>query len=485
MTILLILIIATGILLAIMVLRAILVPAAMAPASIENSLLTRYAGVEKHLAALVRIPTVSHFDPAHEDDSAFNAFRTALSGLFPQVAARLIRTDINGRAIIMEWPGLDANLAPVILAAHFDVVPPGDAGSWDEGKGPFSGAILDGCVHGRGCQDIKITLTAALSAIESLLTAGFVPRRTVFLALGGDEETGGTRGAAAIADYLAGRGIRAAFILDEGGPVAKDMLGFADRPLALIGISEKGYVDIAIEASGSGGHASMPPPHTAAGAVARTVALSETRPFPAIMGYTVRRFLQDLSPYVPFVYRLLFRNLFITSPVVKLAFAARPTTNALIRTTSAATMLSGSEKENVLPESARAILNVRVLPGSSVAEAMARISTMAGRCGARAVLAHEGHANDPLPESPVEHEAYRMIKTASAIAFPEAGVVPFMFTAGTDTKHYRNLTDAIYRFTPLIQDPADIARIHAANERVSIENIRRCCLFYESLLRLV
>jgi carboxypeptidase PM20D1 len=369
----------------------------------------------------------------------------------------------------------------VVLTAHFDVVPPGDLALWEHG--PFSGTIQDGYVHGRGCQDIKITLASILEAAEKLLHEGFVPRRSVYLAFGGDEETGGTRGARSIAGILAERGIRPAFLLDEGGPVACDVLKFADRPLALVGISEKGYVDIAIEAIGSGGHASMPPPHTASGAVARTVAMSENHPFPARISYTLARMLEGLCPYVPFMYRLLFRNLFITAPLVKLAFAASPTTNALVRTTTAATMLTGSDKENVLPESATAILNVRVLPGNTVGETMTRISSMAARCGAGARLAHEGRANDPMPESPVDHFGYQSIEAAVATAFPEAGTIPFMFTAGTDTKHYRNLTPAIYRFTPLFQNPQDIARVHAANERVSVENIHRCCLFYETLLR--
>jgi carboxypeptidase PM20D1 len=461
--------------------RALTVPKAPEAGMLDPHTIKGFEGVEEKLASLVRIPTVSHFDPALEDEDAFAVIKAELTRLFPVAMSRLIHTDAGTRALLLEWPGVDASLDPVVLTAHFDVVPPGDISLWEHG--PFSGTIHDGFIHGRGCQDIKVTLVSILAATERLLDQGFVPRRSVFLAFGGDEETGGTRGASRIAGILAGRGVKPGFLLDEGGPVACDVLKFADRPLALIGISEKGYVDIAIEAIGSGGHASMPPPHTASGAVARTVTLSENQPFKTRISYTVSRMLEGLCPYVPFGYRLLFRNLFITEPVVKAALAASPSTNALIRTTTAATMLAGSNKENVLPESASAILNVRVLPGSTVAETMTRISSMAARCGASARLAHEGRANDPMPESPVDHFGYRAIEAAAAVAFPEAGTIPFMFTAGTDTKHYRNLTPAIYRFTPLFQTPPDLARIHAANERVSMDNLHRCCLFYETLLR--
>jgi carboxypeptidase PM20D1 len=461
--------------------RALGVPKAGEAGKLETSSTAAFEGVEEKLAAVVRIPTVSYFDPAQEDEAAFKTLKEELRQLFPVVMSRLIHTDAGTRALLLEWPGLEASLDPVVLTAHFDVVPPGDLSLWEHG--PFSGTISQGFIHGRGCQDIKITLVSVLAATERLLEQGFVPKRSVFLAFGGDEETGGTRGAATIAGILAGRNLKPGFLLDEGGPVACDVLKFADRPLALIGISEKGYVDIAIEAIGSGGHASMPPPHTASGAVARTVTLSESHPFRPRISYTLARMLEGLCPYVPFAYRLLFRNLFLTEPLVKAAFAASPTTNALIRTTTAATMLTGSNKENVLPESATAILNVRVLPGSTVAETMTRINTMAASCGASARLAHEGRATDPMPESPVNHFGYQSIEAAIAVAFPEAGTIPFMFTAGTDTKHYRTLTPAIYRFTPLFQTPEDLARVHAANEQVSIENLHRCCLFYETLLR--
>jgi len=463
-----------------LVARTLSVRRAPPAGSLAPDALDGYAGAEAKLAALVRIPTVSRFDPAEEDGSTFAALLAELPRLYPLVFSRLLRTDVGDRGLLLEWPGSDHGAAPAVMMAHFDVVPAGDAAAWEHP--PFSGDAADGFIHGRGTQDIKITLSACLEASERLLSRGFVPRRTIFLAFGGDEETGGVRGAAAIAAALKARGVRASFALDEGGFVARGMLSFVDRPLALVGISEKGYVDVAIEAEGAGGHASMPPRHTAAGTVARAVALSEARPFPGVLTYTLRRFLEALVPYAPFAYRFLFRNLFLTGPLVKAAFSASPTTNALVRTTAAATMLSGSDKENVLPDKARAILNVRVLPGSSVAGVMGRLGSIAREAGASASFAHLGHANDPLPESPVDHEGYRAVSAAIADAFPEAGVVPFMFTAGTDTKHYKDVAEAIYRFAPILQSNEDIARVHAANERISVDNVRRACLFYERLL---
>jgi carboxypeptidase PM20D1 len=369
----------------------------------------------------------------------------------------------------------------VILSSHFDVVPPGNADAWR--LPPFSGIVAGDYVHGRGSQDVKVTITGIMEAAERLLEEGFVPARTVYFAFGGDEETGGIRGASAIASVLEERGVRAAFLLDEGGFVADRMIPVADRPLALVAVAEKGYIDIAIHADSEGGHASMPPRHTAAGLVAKAVTLSESSPSPTRLTATIRRFLRDLSPYVPFGYRFLFRNLCITAPLVKAALARSPATNALVRTTAAATMLSGSEKENVLPFKASAVLNVRVLPGSDVASSMARIESIAARSGARAEFAHQGHAVEPPPESPVDHEGYRCIAAAIGSVFPESAAVPFLLAAGTDSKHYLGVAEAVYRFAPIMQTREDLAGIHGTDERISVENVRRCCLFYETLLR--
>jgi carboxypeptidase PM20D1 len=465
----------------VMTVRASMVANAVPPGRLDQERLAPYAGAEARLAALVRIPTVSRYEIGLEDDGAFGRFRSELLAPYPMVRNRTISLAIGDRALLFEWPGSDGTIAPVILSAHYDVVPAFNEAAW--GLPPFSGAINGGYVHGRGSQDVKVMITGILEAAERLLEEGFVPKRTLYFAFGGDEETGGIRGAAAIAALLQDRGVRASFLLDEGGFVSDRVIQFADRPLALVAVAEKGYIDIAIHADSQGGHASMPPRHTAAGLVSKAVTLSESNPSPTRLTATIRRFLRDLSPYVSFGHRFLFRNLFVTAPLVKALLAGSPSTNALIRTTSAATMLSGSDKENVLPHKARAVLNVRVLPGSDIARTMARIESLATRSGARAEFAHRGHIVEPPPESPVDHEGYRRIALAIKDVFPESGVVPFLLAAGTDSKHYLKVAGAVYRFAPIVQDREDLAGIHGVDERISVENVRRCCLFYETLVR--
>lgn len=460
--------------------RTLRVPKPKPCADLNSEALSPYAGAEGRLAALVRVATVSHFDKAMEDPEAFSHFRAALFAAYPLSASRLLWAEVGPRAILGEWPGSDASLPPSILCAHYDVVPAGEEAAWS--FPPFAGDVADGYVRGRGSQDTKVTLSGIMEACERLLALGFTPKRTVYLAFGGDEETGGLEGAARIADLLRSRGVKAGFLLDEGGVVARGIIGFAKRPVALVGISEKGYVDVAVEAAGVAGHAAMPPRHTAAGVVSKAVKAVEDHPFPTAMTYTLKGFLNALSPYVSPAYRWLFSNLFLTSPLVRRALAASQSTNALVRTTAAATMLSASDKENVLPRKARAVFNVRILPGGTVGQALARIERLASRHGARASFAHHGHANEPLPESPLDHEGYRAIELALGKAHPEAACVPFLFMAATDTKHYRSVAEAMYRLTPISQDAKELAGIHGVDERVSVENARRCCLFYESLI---
>ncbi|MBN1242145.1 MAG: M20/M25/M40 family metallo-hydrolase [Spirochaetales bacterium] len=438
-----------------------------------------FTGAAEDLAALIRFRTVSWFEPDLEDGEAFASLPAELARRWPLVMARTLRREAGDRAILLEWPGSDSTLAPLVLAAHWDVVPPGDGWSFD----PFSAGVEGDEIRGRGAQDTKVTMAAILGACERLARAGWTPHRTIFLAFGGDEETGGTRGARRMAEWFRERGLRAACLLDEGGIIADGMLSFVDRPLALIGTAEKGYLDATIETLGSGGHASMPPRSTAAGGLARAVSALERRPFPARLVPTARAFLGALSDHAPFGYRLLFRNLWLFGPLVIRAFSRSPTTDALVRTTMAFTMLEGSPKENVLPERARANVNVRILPGETIASALARLDRIARRRGARAYAAHEGSASDPSPETPPSGPAWDALAKALSSTRPDAGMLPFLFSAGTDTKHWVGVADSIYRFAPILQTPADLARVHGRDERVAKGELRKATLFYREFMK--
>ena len=226
----------------------------------------------------------------------------------------------------------------------------------------------------------------------------------------------------------------------------------------------------------------MPPRRSATGNLARAVVAIESTPPRARLGFAVRSFLDRLSPYSPFPIRLVFRNLWLFGPLVKAVFARSPATNAMVRTTYAPTMLQGSAKENVLADSASANVNVRILPGERSAGVLERMARIARPYGATVRIAHPESLVEPLPESPVDHEGYRAIEAALARSFPDAACVPFLFSAGTDTKHYLGAVEAMYRFAPIKQSQAQLEGVHGRDERVEVSNLRRCEIFYKRLL---
>ncbi|MCE5255395.1 MAG: M20/M25/M40 family metallo-hydrolase [Spirochaetaceae bacterium] len=432
------------------------------------------------LACLVQCKTVSYYDPEKEDEGEFTRLKAGLSQLYPLVNAKLRLDKPSNRALLYTWEGKDPSLAPVILCAHFDVVPPGDEAAWLHG--PFSGELIDGELWGRGTQDIKVLMACILEAAESLLGQGFQPKHTIYFAFGGDEEIGGSRGAHAIGEFLGKQGVKASFLLDEGGPIAVRMLSFVERPLALIGVAEKGYADMVVTAEGQGGHASMPPRHTATGNLGRAIAYIEGHPSPARLTGTIRSFLSLLAPYSRQPYHFLFSALWLTAPAIRLAFAASPTTNALIRTTAACTMLQGSMKENVLADHAEANLNVRILPGESSQQVLERLAIQVKPFGASVFVKHPEAVVEPSAESGTDNEGWKAIVSALAVSHPSAACVPFLFSAGTDTKHYKDIVQATYRLTALPQDSEALERVHGDNERVNIEDLLRCGYFYLNLM---
>jgi carboxypeptidase PM20D1 len=432
------------------------------------------------LSRLVQFPTVSSYNPAEEDDSAFLALKQELRSLYPRVHEAMRREEPSDRSLLFTWQGKDASLAPAILCAHFDVVPAPEPQNWR--RDPFSGDIVDGELWGRGTQDIKVLMASALEAAETLLAQGFSPLRTIYFAFGGDEEVGGKRGAGALADLLASRGVKASFLVDEGGPISLGMLGFVNRPLALIGVAEKGYADLVVRTKGSGGHASMPPRRTAPGDLARAIAAVEANPFPPKLTKTVRAFLARLAPISRQPYRFLFSQLWLTAPLIVKAFSAGPTTDALIRTTTACTMLKGSSKENVLADSAEATFNVRILPGETAEAVMERLGGIVARHGATVSEKHAGNVIGASAESGMDHEGWKAIEAALSAAHPDAACVPFLFSAGTDTKHYKDIVQATYRFSCLPQSQQDLKGVHGDNERVRLADLDRCAVFYRALV---
>ena len=432
----------------------------------------------RRLSESIRLRTISFQDRKRVDLSAFHELHAMLERAYPKTHQALRREKLAELSLLYTWQGKDKSLKPILLLAHQDVVPvaPGTERNWRQA--PFSGAIKDGYVWGRGSLDDKLSVLGWLEAVEMLLTSGFQPKRTVLLAFGHDEEIGG-RGAKAIARELRRRKIRPWFVLDEGSLIADGIIPALGRPGALFGIAEKGYATLRIIARGGGGHSSMPPPHTAAGVLAKAIARLEAHPMPASLAGVVEQQFDYLGPEMgmgmrlPLANRWLFRGL-IRSKMEKLTSA-----NAQLRTTMAVTMLQGSPKENVLPETATATINFRIKPGQTLRGVESYVKAVVGKSIEVEVLPG---ASEPTPVSPIDSDSFRLMQKSVQQVFPRAVFAPALVIATTDARHYVGLSPNVYRFLPVPFEKADLKRLHGTNERIKIEDYTNLIRFYRQVL---
>lgn len=435
----------------------------------------------ERLAGAVRFPTISHEEKGKVERAAFLGLHEHLARSFPRVHASLSREVVAGYSLLYTWKGRDPNLAPVLLMSHQDVVPvePGTERSWTHPA--FSGLIADGHVWGRGTLDDKSGVLGILEAVEHLLGRGFQPERTVLLAFGHDEEVSGRDGARNIAALLRQRGVRPEFILDEGGAIVEGMVEGISAPIALIGTAEKGYVSVDLVAKGEGGHSSMPPQHTAVGLIAGAIHRLEENQMPARIDGATRRSFEFLAPELPFGQRLILTNLWLFEPLAKRIFAGEPASNARIRTTTAATIVRGGVKANVLPHEARAVVNFRILPGDSVEGVLEHVRSQVGP--GITVAARREEAGEPSPESDAAAPSFQLIQRTLGEVYPGILVAPNLLGGGTDTKHFQGMSPNIYRFLPIPLRAEDLNRVHGTDERIGVKAYAGLVRFYVQLLR--
>lgn len=286
-----------------------------------------------------------------------------------------------------------------------------------------------------------------------------------------------------MAAYFQEKGIYFDFVLDEGAFVASGMFSDIQAPLALLGISEKGYADIVLRAEGKGGHASMPPKHNPATELTDAVGRIERGRKKRRITYTVKRFLHALVPHVSFLKGIVYANIWLFGPIIKHVMAGNSQSRALIETTTALTMLDAGESENVIPVSARAVYNVRILPGETVAGVCKRFEKLIRNKRVAVSVLDEREVNDPVWETSFDDELSSRIEAVIRSVFPDAVIAPFMSTVTTDSKYYQHVTDRIYRFVPMLLTPEQMKCIHGVDERISEENLGNILHFYTALFQ--
>jgi carboxypeptidase PM20D1 len=441
------------------------------PFQYEGSSFKSIEEATKHLSKAIEFETVA------SNEKAFAPFHQFLKEQYPLVHSKLTQIYDDTNNLVFIFPGKDPSLLPALLTAHQDVVPAQKEG-WDHP--PFTSRVEeDGYIYGRGSFDDKSSLIAIFEAVEDLLKQQFVPRRTWYLAFGCDEETRGDKGAELIASRFLKDNIRFAFLLDEGGVVAKGFISAINAPIGVIGVCEKGNAHVTLTCDLPGGHSSTPTNPTSVGVLAKAVANIEHHQLRPHLIQPVKQMLYHLGLYAPFSFSYIVLNSWLFSPLIISIFKKNPTMNALIRSTNTVTMMKGSDAANIIPSTAEGVMNIRLLPPETASTV---INTIKRRIKDEKVTFSVEYESPISRVSPIDTKGFAHLKTTITTIFPECVVSPYVMTGGSDALHYEQVCDNVYRFTPALMDTGELDRMHNKNERFSIENLSAAIRFYQTLI---
>ncbi|MBH0779998.1 M20/M25/M40 family metallo-hydrolase [Nocardia bovistercoris] len=434
--------------------------------------------VAERLATALRCVTVSTDTPDETADTEFTRLAEHLERSFPRVHAEL-ELEMFGHSRLYRWAGREPERCSAILLAHQDVVPVDDPRRWTHA--PFDGVVDDTHIWGRGAIDDKSRLLAILEAVEAALTAGLRPRHTVYLAFGHDEEVFGDNGAVRMAERLRESGVRADLLLDEGGVITDGVADGATRPVATVMLGEKGYATVRLTVREVGGHSSMPGKQTAVGRIARAVARIQDHPMPLRLTPAAIDMLSRVRHAMSEPRRrlLALAGLPPAAPVITRIMAAQPQTEAMVRTTTAPTVIRGGVKANVLPQRAEALVNFRILPGDSVATVLEHCRRVVRDDAVGIELV--GMSSEPSPTT-APGPAFEMIAEIAEAVVPGIVVTTGIVPGATDSRHYDGLAATRCNFAPIVLTQADLDTIHGTDERISRVNYARLIEFNSRLV---
>ena len=428
------------------------------------------------LQSLISCKTVSYSDPALEDNEAFEQLLQLLPSLYPQVFRECSVQQFPDRGLLLLWPG-KASDSPVVLMAHYDVVPATEE-LWE--RPAFQGILEKDVLWGRGTLDTKATVNGILSAAEHLISQEFVPNQDYYFAFSGSEEINGN-GAKYIVEYLIQQDIHPALVLDEGGAVVEKVFPGVKGKCALIGIGEKGMMNVEYSVSSHGGHASAPAVETPISILSKACLRVLKNPFPMRINKPAAQLFDTLGRHSTFLYKIIFANLWCFRPVLNLICKHQGgELNALVRTTTAFTQAEGSTARNVLPTHAKLVSNMRLNPGDTVDQAIKRLTkTIADDRVSLQVL--EGF--DPSTVSATDCDSYRKVSAVVGQTWPGVIVSPYLMIQCSDARHYGILSDRVYRFSPMELTAEERKTIHGNNERITCDAICKTVEFYVRLMK--
>ena len=418
-----------------------------------------------NLAASIRFKTISHQDKEKFSPQEFEGFIKWAADTYPEFHSAM-QLEMLEYTLLFKWEGSDNSLAPILLTAHYDVVPviPGTESIWEEE--PFAGVISNNRIWGRGALDDKSGVVGMMEAATYLIKNNFQPTRTVYFSFGHDEEIGGG-GAAQVTEKLKQEGVQLQWSLDEGSFVNRGFFPGVDKLVAPINVAEKGIMNLLIVAKAKGGHSSTPPKKTAVTILADALIKLENEPLPGSLEGLSAVMFDEVSKHMPFGYRFLFANRWLFGGLLDSQMSSTPVINAMIRTTTAPTMLSGSIKSNVLPIEATALINFRLHPRDSIESVTEHVRRVVG---SDQVEVRTLGGMEASGVSSWESPGYEIISSSLSKVYGEVVSVPGIMIAASDTRHYSKVADNSFRFNPFSIVPEDMTGFHGTNESIDADS---------------
>lgn len=460
----------------------------------------------RRFAGGIRIPTISNEFYEQTNFKPFDEFKEYLARVYPEVYKTMETDTVNTYGLVFHWKGKNSNLKPILFLSHYDVVPvlgydptttvatdtvfrindkplppiQSFSEKWD--YSPFSGAVANGRIYGRGTLDMKVLLFSAMEGADDLISEGFQPERDIWFAFGHDEEVGGHQGAFKIADYFKQKGLSFDAVYDEGGIIAGpgSAIESINRPLALVGTGEKGVLTLQLTVRGLGGHSSMPPAKSSLVYAAEIIGKLNDNQLPADIISPIASFFDNVGGEMNFTSRMAIANQWLLKPLLLNTMKKNPASNALVRTTTAVTMAKGSDATNVLSSESVVAVNFRILPGDSVAGVMEHVKKI---CEGYDVNIEVINQREPSAISPTNVRGFDIIKENIAKIYPDAIVSSYITIGGTDAYKYQIVSDNIYRLLPFELNQYEQRTIHNENEYISLENFGKVQWYFKEIMR--